>query len=155
MEPTPRRAARLLVIDPDSFAVLLFQYEDSGRRWWATPGGALEGDETFEEAARREAMEELAVSSRPVVPLWRTAVEFWFRGAYVRQEEQYFLLRIPLGEVALGPDVREAHRYEGIIATRWWSLADIASTSEQVFPDDLALRLRAFSAEATSPTPSG
>ena len=89
------------------------------------------------------------------MPLWRTAVEFWFRGAYVRQEEQYFLLRIPLGEVALGPDVREAHRHEGIIATRWWSLADIASTSEQVFPDDLALRLRAFSAEATSPTPSG
>ena len=60
MEPTPRRAARLLVIDPHSGAVLLCQYEDGGRSWWATPGGALDGDETFEEAAIREAAEELA-----------------------------------------------------------------------------------------------
>ena len=69
MEPTPRRAARLLVIDPISGAVLLFQYEDGGRRWWATPGGALDGDETFEEAAIREATEELTVSSRRFLPL--------------------------------------------------------------------------------------
>ena len=48
MQPTPRRAARLLVVDPNSGTVLLFQYEDDGRRWWATPGGGLEADETFE-----------------------------------------------------------------------------------------------------------
>ena len=80
MEPTPRRAARLLIIDPTSGAVLLFQYEDGGRRWWATPGGALEGDENFEEAAIREAAEELAISSRSFLPLWRGTVEFSFRG---------------------------------------------------------------------------
>ena len=43
----------MLVIDPKSGAVLLFQYEDGGRRLWATPGGALDGGETFEEAAIR------------------------------------------------------------------------------------------------------
>jgi 8-oxo-dGTP diphosphatase len=142
MEPTPRRAARLLVIDPISGAVLLFQYEDGGRRWWATPGGALDGDETFEEAAIREATEELTISFRRFLPLWRRTVEFLFRGALVRQEEQYFLLRIAPGDVALGHEVREAHRQEDIIATRWWSLEDIETTCEQVFPEDLAQRLR-------------
>jgi 8-oxo-dGTP pyrophosphatase MutT (NUDIX family) len=149
MEPTPRRAARLLIIDPTSGAVLLFQYEDGGRRWWATPGGALEGDETFEEAAIREAAEELAISSRSFLPLWRGTVEFSFRGTPIRQEEHYFLLRIALGEMAFGHEVREAHRHEGILATRWWSLEDIDTTSEQVFPEDLAQRLRELRLEAT------
>ena len=101
-EPTPRRAARLLVIDPQSGAVLLFQYEDGGRRWWATPGGGLDGDETFEEAAIREAVEELAISCRSLLPLWQRTVEFSFRGTAIRQEEQYFLLPVPAGAVALG-----------------------------------------------------
>jgi 8-oxo-dGTP pyrophosphatase MutT (NUDIX family) len=149
MEPTPRRAARLLIIDPTSGAVLLFQYEDGGRRWWATPGGALEGDETFEEAAIREAAEELAISSRSFLPLWRGTVEFSFRGTPIRQEEHYFLLRIALGEMAFGHEVREAHRHEGILATRWWSLEDIDTTSEQVFPEDLAQRLRELRLEVT------
>jgi 8-oxo-dGTP pyrophosphatase MutT (NUDIX family) len=142
MEPTPRRAARLLVIDSHSGAVLLFQYEDAGRSWWATPGGALDGDETFEDAAIREAAEELAIAPRSVLPLWRRTVEFSFRGARVRQEEQYFLLRIAPGDVGLGEQVREAHLHEGIIATRWWSLEEIETTSEQVFPEDLPQRLR-------------
>ena len=129
--------------------MLLFQYEDGGRRWWATPGGALEGDETFEEAAIREAAEELAISSRSFLPVWRGTVEFSFRGTPIRQEEHYFLLRIALGEVALGYEVREAHRHEGILATRWWSLEDLDTTSEQVFPEDLAQRLRELRLEVT------
>jgi 8-oxo-dGTP pyrophosphatase MutT (NUDIX family) len=129
--------------------VLLFQYEDGGRRWWATPGGALEGDETFEEAAIREAAEELAISSRSFLPLWRGTVEFSFRGTPIRQEEHYFLLRIAPGEMAFGHEVREAHRHEGILATRWWSLEDIDTTSEQVFPEDLAQRLRELRLEVT------
>ena len=142
MEPTPRRAARLLVIDPHSDAVLLFRYEDGGRSFWVTPGGALDGDETFEEAAIREAAEELAIAARSFLPLWHRTVEFSFRGTLVRQEEQHFLLRIPSGDVALGQQVREAHLREGIIATRWWSLEDIETTTEQVFPEDLPQRLR-------------
>jgi len=145
MEPVPRRAARLVVIDPNSGAVLLFQYEDDGRRWWATPGGALEGDETFEEAAIREASEELAISARSFLPLWRKTVEFSFRGTRIRQEEHYFLCRIAPGEVALEHEVREAHRHEGIVAMRWWTLEDIETTSDQVFPEDLAQRVRELS----------
>ena len=120
--------------------------EAGGRRLAAR----LTGDETFEEAAIREAAEELAIATRSFLPLWHRTVEFSFRGTLVRQEEQYFLLRIPPGDVALGQQVREAHLHEGIIATRWWSLEEIETTSEQVFPEDLPQRLRELRSAVTS-----
>jgi ADP-ribose pyrophosphatase YjhB (NUDIX family) len=58
MTPEFRRAARLLVVDQLK-NVFLFQYEDDGRSWWATPGGGLERDETFEQAATREAKDDI------------------------------------------------------------------------------------------------
>jgi len=130
--------------------VLLFQYEDDGRRWWVPPGGGLEGDETFEEAAVREAAEELAVSSRTLLPLWHSIAEFSFRGTGFRQEEWYFLLRVPAGAVTLGEEVREAHRHEGVVATRWRTLDEIEATSEQVVPEDLPRRLRDLRLAVTS-----
>jgi hypothetical protein len=36
----------------------------------------------------------------------------------------------------------DAHRREGIVATRWWSIEDIETTSERVFPENLCGRLR-------------
>ena len=140
MDPVFRQAARLLVIDPEN-SVLLFKYEDDGRKWWATPGGGLEGGETFEQAAVREAAEELAVT-RTVKPLWCRNVEFGFRGQSIRQVEQYFLLQVSRDDVALGGVVEHAHRREGIVAARWWSLEEIETTSEHVFPEDLCERLR-------------
>ena len=79
MDPVLRRAARLLVSDPDN-SVLLFQYEDDRRKWWATPGGGLERDETFEQAAAREAAEELSLTLTTFTPLWCLTVDFSFRG---------------------------------------------------------------------------
>jgi hypothetical protein len=51
--------------------------------------------------------------------------------------------------MALGHEVREAHRHEGILAMRCWSLENIDTTSEQVFPEDLAQRLRELRLEVT------
>jgi 8-oxo-dGTP pyrophosphatase MutT (NUDIX family) len=136
-----RRAARLIVIDPDG-RVLLFQYKNNRRRWWATPGGGLEGEETYEEAAAREAEEELSLTCTALAPLWCRTVEFTMRGQHIRQVEHYFLMRLSQPDPALGHTVREAHRREGIVAARWWSLGEIETTSEQVFPEDLCERLR-------------
>jgi ADP-ribose pyrophosphatase YjhB (NUDIX family) len=141
MSPVLRKAARLVVVGPDS-RVLLFRYEDEGRAWWAAPGGGLEGDETFEEAAAREATEELSAAGARLTPLWRQTVQFRFRGESIRQVEQFFLLRLSRGEANLGGLAREVHRREGIVAWRWWSLEEIAATRERVFPEDLAERLR-------------
>jgi 8-oxo-dGTP pyrophosphatase MutT (NUDIX family) len=141
MDPLLRQAARLIIVDPE-YSVLLFQYEDDQRRWWATPGGGLEGGETFEEAAAREAEEELSLTGGILTPLWSRTVEFTFRGQPIRQVERYFLMRISRVDLAVAEAVREAHRREGIVAARWWSLAEHETKSEQVFPEDLSECLR-------------
>ena len=141
MDAALRQAARLVVIDPDN-RVLLFQYEDDRRKWWATPGGGLEAEETFEETAAREAKEELSLTCVKLIPLWSQTVEFMFRGRPIRQDERYFLVRLSGLGTAPGHAVREAHRREGILAARWWSLEEIETTSEPVFPKDLCERLR-------------
>lgn len=143
MDPVFRQAARLLVIDPDN-SVLLFQYEDDRRTWWAAPGGGLERGETFEQAAAREAAEELALTLTAFTPLWCQTVDFRFRGQSIHQVERYFLVRVSRKDVGLGDVVGEAHRLEGIVAARWWSLLEIETTSEQVFPERLHERLRSL-----------
>jgi ADP-ribose pyrophosphatase YjhB (NUDIX family) len=135
-----RQAARLVVVRPDN-RVLLLRYEDDGRTWWATPGGGLEGSETFEQAAAREAAEELSLTGARLTPLWCHAVEFRFRGESIRQVEHFFLIRLPHEAIELGDLASAAHRREGIVASRWWSIEEIAATSEQIYPEDLGERL--------------
>ena len=136
-----RQAARLIVVRRDN-RVLLFRYEDDGRTWWAAPGGGLEGNETFEKAAAREAAEELSITDPGLTPLWSQTVEFRFRGESIRQVERYFLMRLSRGETAFGGLVGEAHRREGIVASRWWSLDEIAAAGERIYPEDLVERLQ-------------
>src|SRR5215470_10618344 len=77
-----RRASRLIILDPDD-RVLLFQFEHDGRRYWATPGGALEEHESYLDAARRELFEETGIVA-----------------AFVHEEVavREFVLRLPDGE---------------------------------------------------------
>lgn len=138
-----RRASRLLVLD-EARRILLFHYRDDRGAWWATPGGGLEGSESFEDAAIRESGEELGLSDVSLAYQWERTSEFESRGQSIRQVERYFLVR-GVGEAgASDAGVREAHALEGILATRWWSRIELRETAERVFPEDLADRLDAM-----------
>ena len=138
--PEARRAARLIVLDSSS-RILLFRYVDAdGRAYWATPGGGVEGGETPEQAAKREAYEELGATTAKVHKLWNGCAEFHIDQGLVRQTETFFLL--DCGPLVPGRDVEEAHQAEGIKESRWWTLADIEGSDELIFPDDFATRLR-------------
>lgn len=57
-----RQSSRLIILSPEK-SVLLFNFcheNDalSGMSYWATPGGGLEPNESFEQAALRELQEE-------------------------------------------------------------------------------------------------
>jgi hypothetical protein len=56
--------------------------------------------------------------------------------------EHFFLMRLSCGETAIVDSAGDAHRREGIVASRWWSLEEIAATSERIFPEDFGERLR-------------
>ena len=144
MEAEDRRAARLL-LDAQG-RVLLFRHADpSGNEFWATPGGGVEPHESFAEAARREAMEELGLQITALEPAGARDAEFRSGHRLIRQHEEYFRIRVDTR--GLERVVTSAHAEERILETRWWSPDEIEATSDRVWPADLASRVRAILAE--------
>jgi len=136
MTPEFRRDARLVVVDSRN-RILLFQYARlTGPNFWATPGGGLEDGETFEEAAAREALEELGVRNPYLHALCDRTADFVLMDRQVHQTERFFLLRLESPE--FDDVVREVHRRESIFETRWWSLPELSDSSELIFPQDFA-----------------
>ena len=141
-----RHAGRVIAVDPAG-RVLLFGYDDPPPRGrhWATPGGGLEDGEDYYAAACRELAEETGWSDVPVSPdeVHVTAGEYWsgyFQGL-VRQDDHFFLGQVsterrPLGKVAA------VHAADGIIAHRWWTGAELESTTDNIYPAALAGLLR-------------
>lgn len=138
-----RRAARVVVLDAQG-RILLFRHAGChGCSFWATPGGGLEGGETFEQAACREASEELGVTGISVRLLWEGTNDFLHVDHPVRQHERYFLMEGTGHSLLAG--VQSIHQQEGILEARWWTRAELEVTTEPVFPEDLATQLSRIS----------
>ncbi|MCZ7439210.1 NUDIX hydrolase [Micromonospora sp. WMMC241] len=141
---TPRRAARVLLVDADD-RVLLFHGSDParpGHRYWFTPGGGLDPGETPAECAARELTEETGLRLTPAelgTPVWSETIEFPFDGVWYRQEQEFFLARVPRWEVdTAGFNAVERATVHG---HRWWTAAELADTAERYYPPDLPARL--------------
>jgi len=142
MSPTFRRAARLLVLD-ESGRVLLFRHAPPGRdAIWATPGGGLEPGESFEDAARRESLEELGAPARTLTAAWEAVNNFTFGSRHIVQHEQYFLVEVDAPVTA--PGGLSSHVAEAVDQIRYWSASELSDTSETIRPSDLGERLRAL-----------
>jgi 8-oxo-dGTP pyrophosphatase MutT (NUDIX family) len=136
MQVEQREAARIIVLKQDR-AVLLFQYARAdGERFWATPGGGLEAGESFRRAATRELAEEVGIAADELEPLFGRMVEFTIESRFIRQLERYFLLRVEALDLA--PHLIEEHRREGILCARWWSLDELRTSAEAIYPEGLA-----------------
>jgi ADP-ribose pyrophosphatase YjhB (NUDIX family) len=137
----PRPSARLLIVDPEG-RVLLFRFAFrhgplAGRVFWATPGGAIEPGESFEDGARRELAEETGLAiAHPGPQIARR--QFAMRapeGDPVMADERYFLVRVDpfvladAGWTDLERQVMTDHR--------WWTPEAIATADEQIYPEDL------------------
>ena len=142
MEPMRRRpSSRLLVIDP-THRVLLFRFTFNrgplaGQDYWATPGGALEPGETFADAARRELFEETGIL-RDSVGRYVAEREFVLQlhdGEYVIAEERFFLIRV--ADQSLSRVHWTPIEIEVMTDSRWWSVEELTTTSETVFPETL------------------
>lgn len=141
---TQRRAARILLVDAAE-RVLMFRGSDPVRpehRYWFTPGGGLEADESPVLGAVRELAEETGLVLDPTElgdPVWRDVTEFSFDGVCYRQEQDFFLARVSAWTV--NTDGFNAVEQASIHGHRWWSRDELAATDELYYPPELPVVL--------------
>ncbi len=143
-QPLPvRRAARVILLDPDD-RVLLLRYDDGppNGRHWTTPGGGLEAGEEYPAAALRELAEETGWTDVILLgEVHRRNFTMEYAGQIVSQVERQYLARTdqPHREIH---GVEAMHASDGIAAWRWWTLAELETTREEIWPPNLAGLIR-------------
>jgi len=138
-----RRGARVLLLDGDGRLLLVRGHDPHApeRSFWFTPGGGVEGSESFPEAAVRELAEETGYTlsvEELVGPIWRRTAVFDFASRPYTQHEEIYVGRLadaevrPRAEVAFTEDEHEA-----LDEFAWMSEVQVAGEQLEVFPDVL------------------
>jgi TDG/mug DNA glycosylase family protein len=142
LEPLPREAVRALVVDGVGRVLLLrWRQPFTGESWWITPGGGANSGETDEESLRRELREEIGLDAFELGPqvFERTHVIPW-NERLVGQHERFYLVRVDRHEVAPTIDLEP----ENVVGHRWFTLAELETTTGQIAPDELPALVRAL-----------
>jgi 8-oxo-dGTP pyrophosphatase MutT (NUDIX family) len=128
-----------LIVD-SSGRVLLFRADLPERPpWWYAPGGGVEAGETDEGALVREVSEEtgLVVDVASLgQPVWTRDYVFRWKEKDERHLERFFVVRV--GEHAVDTSGLDSDEASVVGEYRWWTLDDMASSTELFSPRRLA-----------------
>jgi ADP-ribose pyrophosphatase YjhB (NUDIX family) len=128
----------VIVLDPASRVLLLRHDSRYHGLHWATPGGGLENGEDFHAAAVRELREETGWQDVVIEPdlVLEDARAQGPDSQYSKTVHKFFVARVSVHQ-RLVEDVDGMHASDGILDFRWWSLAELESTTEKVWPPSL------------------
>ena len=143
-----RQTARVMLFDPAGRVLLIrcvVMRRDGEFVFWLTPGGEMEAGETPLEAARRELREELGLEFEELQPAYIEPNQFEHQGemrdnvdyvfAACCGAEEPVLRGVTADEIAIMKEIR------------WWRAEEVEAAlarGENVFPVDLAVRIREF-----------
>lgn len=139
-----RLTSRILVFD-EKDRVLLFLTRGSvpaQQTRWITPGGGVEAGETHDEGARRELFEETGLDVPNLGPaVWNLDFVVDYEGGdHDTGHAEYYVTRTSSFEpsdVNWTPDEQV-----DVLEHRWWSLAELISTTEPYEPTQLVNLIR-------------
>ena len=138
--PMDRPSSRVILFD-ERDRVLLFRVHDPHRPdrepVWITPGGGLEGDESHDECARREVLEETGIDGVELGPcVWQREVTWLWGKTWIRGIEEYFVGRTTRADVS--NHLQLEHEIEFLAEHRWWTLDELRAAHERILPDGFA-----------------
>jgi len=136
-----RRAARVLALTVDGMALLLTGHDvaDPSHCWIFTPGGGIRPGETDRQAAARELAEESGIEVDPVAlegPVAQRDAVFRFATVACRQDESFFLLRLP-GPLTLERAGWTELERDAVDSISWWTPAELDaawSAGREIYP---------------------
>lgn len=136
-----RNAARIVLISPAKRVLLFEARSNQGEHFWLMPGGGLEPDETFAEAAKRELWEETGQLLEMGPWIWIRCHTYQWDGIACNQREHFFVAR------SSDETVNGAYADSYILSHRWWSMEEIACSRALFAPRRLPTLLPPILAE--------
>jgi len=138
-----RLASRIILVSP-SHRLLLFRIHHktgalAGKSYWATPGGALRGDESFEAAAVRELHEETGIDAQSIGRCVARKEFLWQMsgGEHVLAVENYYVVHADAEHCSTTK--WSLQERDALCEIRWWSESELMASTEEILPPDLPI----------------
>ncbi len=126
---------RVLLINIDD-GISLHENRPDLLAYWVTPGGGLEANESFEDAAGRELCEETGLRIESLGPwVWSYERVLRFPDERLRLRERFYLASVAPGDI--NPTGLLSYEQQTHRALRWWSLPEMAQSDALFLPPDL------------------
>ena len=136
--PIVRESARVVLLDARD-RILLFCVDDrrlAAQQLWITPGGGIRPGETPLAAANRELWEETGIEAAPGDCVWTRSVTLPLGKSWMESRERFYVVRVEAADVV--DDNWEPLERSIIVEHRWWSVPEIAASTEWFAPRRLA-----------------